>query len=283
MNILITGSTGFIGIHLKQKLLNIKNYSIFELNRNRADIALKEIQLKKIDHVIHLAAKSFVPESWKNPYLFYRTNVLGAVNVLEFCRKNKCDLTALSSYIYGKPKYLPINEKHPMRPFNPYSHSKILSEKLYNYYRENFNLRINILRPFNIYGPGQKDIFVIPKIIKQLLDKKFKHIELYDSKPKRDYLYIDDLIDAIVKTIKKNNNSTYNVGYGTSISVEDIAKIIIKSAGIQKEIVENSAKRKNEIMDVVADITKIKEELSWYPKIDFQTGIEKCIKAYKKN
>ena len=117
-----------------------------------------------IDHVIHLAAKSFVPESWDNPYIYYRTNVLGAANVLEYCRKTECDLTALSSYIYGKPTHLPISEKHPIRPYNPYSHSKILSEELYNYYRKSFKLKINILRPFNIYGPGQKDTFVIPKI-----------------------------------------------------------------------------------------------------------------------
>ena len=224
MNILITGSSGFIGKHLKQKLLKRQNFSIFELNKDSGDIALKKIKFKKIDHVIHLAAKTFVPDSWENPYSFYRTNVLGAANVLEFCRKKECDLTVLSSYIYGKPMYLPINEEHPIRPYNPYSHSKILSEELYEYYRKTFNLRINILRPFNIYGPGQNDVFIIPKIIKQVLDEKFKSVELLDLKPKRDYLYIDDLIEAIIKTIQKNSNSTYNVGSGASISVKNIAK-----------------------------------------------------------
>jgi nucleoside-diphosphate-sugar epimerase len=282
MNILVTGSSGFIGKHLKQKLLKDKNNSVFELNSDRGDIAIKEIKYKKIDHVIHLAAKSFVPESWENPYLFYRTNVLGAANVLEFCCKTECDLTALSSYIYGKPIYLPISEEHPIRPYNPYSHSKILSEELYEYYRKNFNLRINILRPFNIYGPGQKDIFIIPKIIKQVLDKKYKTLELLDLKPKRDYLYIDDLIEAIIKTIKRNNNSTYNVGCGSSISVKNIVKIIMKTAGINKEIIESGITRPNEIMDVVADIRKIKNELNWHPKIKFEKGIEKCIKFHKK-
>ena len=116
MNILITGSDGFIGRHLKQKLLENKNYSVFELKSEKKDIAVEEIKLKNIDHVIHLAAKSFVPESWVNPYPFYRTNVLGAANVLEYCRKTGCNLTALSSYIYGEPIYLPISEEHPIRP-----------------------------------------------------------------------------------------------------------------------------------------------------------------------
>ena len=122
----------------------------------------------------------------------------------------------------------------------PYDHSKILSEELYKYYRKNFNVRINILRPFNIYGPGQKDTFIIPKIIKQVLDKKFNNLELFDLKPRRDYLYIDDLIDAMIKTIKKNNNSTYNVGSGLSISVKNIANIIMEIAGINKKIIEIS-------------------------------------------
>lgn len=282
MNILITGSDGFIGKHLKQKLLENKNYSVFGLNRNKKDIAVDEIKLKNIDHVIHLAAKSFVPKSWVNPYPFYRTNVLGAANVLEYCRKAECDLTVLSSYIYGKPIHLPINEEHPIRPHNPYSHSKILSEELYKYYRTNFNLTINILRPFNIYGPEQKDTFIISKIIKQVLDKKFSNLELFDLKPRRDFLYVDDLIDAIIKTLKKNNNSTYNVGSGSSISVKNIANIVMKIAGINKEIIETGDTRPNEIMDVVADIRKIKCELNWYPKINFEKGIEKCIEFHKR-
>ena len=282
MNILVTGSSGFIGKHLIKELLKDKNNSVFELNSDWGDIAIKEIKLKKIDHVIHLAAKSFVPESWEDPYPFYRTNVLGAANVLEFCRKNECDLTALSSYIYGKPIYLPINEKHPIRPYNPYSHSKILSEEIYEYYRKNFNLIINILRPFNIYGPGQKDVFIIPKIIKQVLDKKIETLELLDLKPKRDYLYIDDFIEAIIKTIKKNNNSTYNVGYGSSISIKNIVEIIMETAGINKQIIETGITRPNEIMDVVADIKKIKNELNWHPKIKFKNGIEKCLNSHKK-
>lgn len=283
MNILITGSTGFIGRHLKQKLLKNKNYSVFELNTDWGDIALKKINFKKINHVIHLAAKSFVPDSWENPYLFYRTNVLGTTNVLEFCRKNECDLTALSSYIYGKPMYLPVNERHPIDPYNPYTHSKILSEELYSYYRNNFKLRINILRPFNIYGPCQNDKFVIPKIIRQVLDRKLKSVELLDLKPKRDYLYIDDLIEAIVKTMQKNDNSTYNVGSGTSISVKNIVKIIMKATGINKEINEIGTTRPHEIMDVVADNRKIKNELNWNPKIKFEKGITKCINFYKKS
>jgi nucleoside-diphosphate-sugar epimerase len=282
MNILITGSNGFIGKHLKKKLLESDNHFLFELNSDRGDIALKEIKYKKIDHVIHLAAKSFVPESWNNPYLFYKTNVLGAANVLEFCRKAECDLTALSSYIYGKPIYLPINEDHPKNPYNPYSHSKILSEGLYEFYRNNFNLKINILRPFNVYGPGQKNIFIIPKIIKQILNKNFQTVVLDDLKPKRDYLYIDDLIDAIIKTIRINSNSTYNVGFGSSISVKDTVKIIMETSGINKEIVESGKSRPNEIMDVVADIRKIKKELNWHPKIEFKEGIEKCLRFHKR-
>ena len=131
--ILITGSNGFIGTQLK-KHLNQDQYTIFEFNEEDGDIvqadSLSRFDDHKIDHIIHLAGKTFVPESWENPYRFYTVNVIGTMNVLEFCRKYNISLTFISTYLYGNPKLLPINENSEISPNNPYAHSKYLAEQL---------------------------------------------------------------------------------------------------------------------------------------------------------
>jgi len=156
--ILITGSGGFIGKALVKRLSGME-YAVTGFDLADGDIAeegaLTHLEKEDIFYVFHLAGKTFVPESWSNPFLFYRTNVLGTANVLEFCRKTGAGLTYVSSYLYGKPEYLPVDEKHPVKAYNPYSHSKLVAEELCRYYREQFPLGISILRPFNVYGPGQ--------------------------------------------------------------------------------------------------------------------------------
>ncbi|HSN49645.1 MAG TPA: SDR family oxidoreductase, partial [Bacteroidales bacterium] len=170
MEILVTGSEGFIGKALIARLL-ASGHTVTGFDAPEGDIAEKGIldNLKDtgIGYVFHLAAKTFVPESWNNPFDFYRVNLLGTTNVLEFCRATGAGLSYISSYLYGTPGYLPVDEKHPLKAHNPYSHSKIVAEETCRYYRDQFKIPVTIFRPFNIYGPGQDQRFLIPKIIAQ--------------------------------------------------------------------------------------------------------------------
>ncbi|MBI2966745.1 MAG: GDP-mannose 4,6-dehydratase [Bacteroidetes bacterium] len=277
--IVITGSDGFIGRVLTSKLIE-KGYAITEFNLNHGDITKTNLDFPGIDHIFHLAGKTFIPESWVNPVPFFEVNALGTLRILEFCRKQNVSLTYISAYVYGIPRYLPVNEDHPVSPFNPYTHSKIVAEELCEFYRKNHKMKIAVIRPFNIYGPGQSDFFLIPLIIGQLLDKSKKFIELQDLSPKRDYLYIDDLIDALVLLFEKNKFDTYNIGSGISYSVKEIADCIFKQAGISKKIITANNIRKNEIPDVVADITKINRDTGWKPKISFEEGIRRILHRY---
>ena len=195
------------------------------------------------------------------------------------CRKNNCNMTFISSYVYGEPEYLPIDEKHHLKSYNPYTQSKIIAEEICDFYRKNYRFKITVLRPFNVYGPGQKEVFLIPEIIKQLISSEKGIIEVDDLGPKRDYIYIDDLIDALILSINSEDD-IYNIGSGYSISVEEIIKIAIKKSGIEKKYHSRNIKRKNEIYDVVADISKIKNKLHWSLKTPFEKGIENCINYY---
>ncbi|MEO5358390.1 MAG: NAD(P)-dependent oxidoreductase [Nitrospirae bacterium YQR-1] len=277
-NILVTGSSGFIGKRLTARLLS-EGYELSVFNRNCGDISSKDIiKFEHIEHVLHLAAKTFVPESWKEPYGFYNTNVMGTHNVLEFCRKHGCSMTFVSSYIYGIPKELPVNEQHPVNPGNPYSHSKYMAEELCRFYADNFKIKVTIIRPFNIYGPGQNDSFLIPAIIKQAVDTSTGTIEVMDLPPRRDFLYVEDFVDALMLTINNNTSSVYNVGAGYSLSVAEVIRTILKTLNTDKKIVSTNVTRENEINDVVADIAKIQNELNWAPRYSFDEGIAETIK-----
>jgi nucleoside-diphosphate-sugar epimerase len=279
--ILITGSSGFIGQNLKDLLLK-NNYSVVEFNSAQGDIASTPLKYSGIDHVIHLAGKSFVPDSWKNPDEFMRVNAEGTRNVLEFCRTNNIPLMFMSSYVYGIPERLPIDESHPVHPSNPYAESKYAAEKICMEYSAKYNLLVTILRPFNIFGLNQPDHFLISKIIKQALDTSSKKIELFDLSPRRDYIYMDDLTRAILLLLQKKSTGIFNIGSGYSMNVKEIADIIMTKAGIKKEIISSGDTRPNEIPDVVADISKITKETGWLPKTTFEDGISKIIASKKR-
>lgn len=280
MNILVTGAGGFIGGHLVPELQK-SGHSVVEFRRIDGDIALAEFKFKNVQHVFHLAAETFVPESWKRPSDFYRVNVMGTVAVLEYCRLHNCSMTFLSSYVYGSPLTIPINEAHPVKPNSPYNQSKLLAEDICRFYAEKFNVVTTVLRPFNTYGPGQKNIYLVPHIIKQAIDDKSESIRVMDLAPRRDYVFIDDLVDAMVKTIGHGTFSIYNVGSGVSCSVEDIIKTVLRLLHSDKKYLSEDVRRKDEVMDTVADIRKIRNELNWEPKCSIEEGLKKTIDSMR--
>jgi nucleoside-diphosphate-sugar epimerase len=278
--ILITGSNGFIGKRLKEKLIAL-NYNIIELNSKDGDITnidiVRKLDFRNISHVFHLAAKTFVPDSWIKPHEFYKVNSYGTVNIIETCKEYNISLTFVSSYIYGEPDSLPISENAHIKPNNPYAHSKFMAEQFCEFYAKEFNLNVTVLRPFNVYGIGQDNRFLIPHIIHQAI--RNASIEVKDLAPKRDYVFLDDLIQALVLTIdNKRGYSVYNIGSGYSISVKEVIDIVQKVLNINKPVITEDKVRKNEISDVFADIRKANNELNWFPRYSFVDGINEIIK-----
>jgi nucleoside-diphosphate-sugar epimerase len=280
-SILVTGATGFVGTHLVQALRQ-RGDSVVAHSTRHGNLAREEPKAIGIRHVYHLAARTYVPDSWKDPRSFYEANVLGALNVLEFCRKHGCSLTLMSSYVYGRPERLPLSEDHPLRAFNPYAHSKILSEEMARFYEAAYNVRVNIVRPFNIYGPMQSGQFLIPTLISQALSKDRDAIIVQDADPKRDYIFVADLIDLLLLLDDSRNPGVYNAGSGVSTSVQELAEEILRLTRIQKRILSRDCRRPDEILNTVADITRARDILNWRPKISLQEGLLRTI-AYMRS
>lgn len=277
LKILITGSTGFIGKFLTVQLKK-DGYDIFEFNQYSTDIADIEAWkfIPKVDLVIHTAALTSVPDSWTNSYKYFKTNLLGTICVLEYCKNFNTRLIFLSSYLYENKENLPTSEDSNLKCYNLYALSKKNAEEVCEFYSNNFNLSITILRPFNIYGPGQKENFLIPHIINQICTKK--EIKVKDLKPKRDYIYIYDLINLIRKIINYDNKfNIINAGSGISYSVLEIINIIQNVMGTNLNIITTDENRKSEIFDTVADITKANLFYNWFPEWTFKEGITDII------
>lgn len=279
MKIAVTGGSGFIGSNLVNKL-NKLGIEILRLDvSNGIDITDwdKIENIGKFDVLFHLAAKSFVPESYKNPKDYFHSNIIGTLNVLELCRKYSARVIFTSSYIYGYPEYLPIDEKHPVRGFNPYSQSKIIGEKLCEGYNRDFGVPVIIIRPFNVYGAGQNSNFLIPLMIKQVKDGG---IFLKTSKPRRDFVHVDDVVEAYIKCMEYNDSSfeIFNLGCGISYSVKEIVEMAVKNINHEVSVSFTEELRENEIMNTVADISKAINILGWKPKISLDNGITRLMK-----
>jgi len=279
--IVVTGSSGFVGLNLVKRLKKF-DYQIIELDyTNNIDLtSWKEVnRIRKIDLIIHLAASVYIPDSYISPREFYYNNMVSTLNMLELCRRENSKIIYVSSYVYGKPQYLPIDEKHPVSSLNPYSRSKVISEQLCVGYNRDFGVPTIIFRPFNIYGPKQNDNFLIPLIQKQIKEKGI--IQLKDPRPKRDFIHIDDVVSAYCKSIEyildlKNNLDfeIFNLGSGISYSVKEVAELLVSKTGKNIPINFSEDQRKGEVLDTVANITKLSNRLNWEPQIEFKQGIK---------
>lgn len=271
--ILVTGSNGFIGSKLVQQLIQL-GHDVIELNRTKGDISDKQTwdRLPPVNIVIHLAALTFVPDSWTHPTAFMQTNLQGTICALEYCRKYDAKLVFMSSYMYGNPELLPIPESAKLVAFNPYALSKKMAEEACYFYADYFNVKITILRPFNVYGPDQKGEFLIPSIIRQALDGKA--IEVKVLEPKRDYIYINDVINCIIKAMYVSENlAVFNVGTGKSYSVAELISIIQEIMHINLPVHASGEHRPDEVMDTRADISKASQLMGWFPEFSLYQGI----------
>lgn len=280
MKILVTGYSGFIGSYLTDRLASSNHELILCDLTNGIDIADWEAvkDFRKMDLIIHLANLSFVPASFADPRKFYYVNYLSTLNMLELCRLNNARLIFFSSYTYGTPEYLPIDERHPVKAYNPYAQTKLICESLCEGYHRDFQIPITIFRPFNIYGTGQNPDFLIPTLVNQARTGK---ITIKDDRPKRDYIHVLDIVRAVLTTINKEITKpgldVYNLGSGKSYSVKEVIDIIRRIFDKPIEYRCTGETRPNEVMNTVADISKIKKELGWEPEISLKEGLEMMI------
>lgn len=271
--VLVTGADGFLGRHLVQALMH-DGYEVHQITRHDGDITRISFPQMDVSHVFHLAALTSVPNSWVNSLDYYRVNILGTANVLEYCAKSRTPLTFLSTYVYGQPVHNPIDENHPVNPNSPYALSKVMCEEVCAFYHKCFGVPVTIFRPFNIYGFGQNQTFLIPTIINQLLDNDVMKVALRDLTPSRDYIYVDDVIRALMLSIDGNTViRTYNIASGCSYTVKEVYDIIQEVCGIHKPLINTDKKRHNEVELIVGSTDLIFNQLNFQPLTSFRLGI----------
>jgi UDP-glucose 4-epimerase len=298
MRIFITGGTGFIGIHLCKKLLELNhNITIYDnfsnsLQENFTSKIKQKVTLisgdildnsklvtsmKNHDVVIHLAAQISVSESIKNPKLTFDVNVDGTQNVLNACLQNditKIIATSTAAVYQNTSTKTILNETSPVEPLSPYGISKLQMEKKIIDFASIHKIPAIILRLFNVYGIGQSLEYagVITKF-KENIQNNSPLIIFGDGSAIRDFVHVNDVVDSIILSISHSKNFICNIANGTSTSIFDLAKIMISLSHKDTKILYNPS-RSGEIMFSIADISKAKETLKFNPKISLKSGLE---------
>ena len=300
MKVLVTGGAGFIGSHLVDEALeegydvvtidNLNNGKLENLNKDakfyKVDIVdIDNLSLvfekEKPDYVIHLAAQISLRESLKNPIYDAEQNILGSINILECCRKInvKKVVYASSAAVYGFPKYLPVDEKHPINPFSPYGVSKHTVEHYLQYYHENFEIDYIILRYSNVYGERQDPLGEagVIAIFIDKLKKGERPIIFGDGEQTRDFIYAKDVVEANLLALEKETeNKVFNISTNIETSVNELFKKI-------KEIMNSNInptyeKPIKEVRNIRLDNSLAEKELNWKPKVELNEGLKKIAK-----
>lgn len=303
-NILVTGGAGFIGSWTVELLVK-KGYRVVVLDNFstgsmenlarvidkikvvkgdiRNHVLLDEIIRRyEIDSIIHLAALVSVEEAARNPGEAVRVNVNGTHNVLEAARRHGLEriVYASSAAVYGDPKYLPIDEDHPLNPKNVYGATKLGGEALVNAYHENYGLSTISLRYFNVYGPRMKPgpyAGVILKFIQRIKEGK-PPIIYGDGKQTRDFIYVEDVARANMAALETTATGPYNIGTGTETTINQLAKTIAELMGRTDLKPIHAKPRPGDIKRSAAKTEKAIKDLRWKPIIDLINGLKLMLK-----
>ena len=274
---LVTGASGFVGRHLCAALEKQGTAVVQVTSRTGFDDVDGVAGFAGVEHVFHVAARTGVPAAWLDPVGFLEANTLGTIRILDRCRQQGCGVTFLSAYVYGAPRSLPIAETHPVDANNPYALSKHLAEQACLFFARVFGVKAVVLRLFNVYGPGQDERFLIPFIASQLLDPASSLIEVADLYPRRDYVFIDDVVDAILRSPSAPIGSVLNVGSGDDHSVEDVIRRMSAVARLWKPYVGRADRRPNEIDVTRADVSAIASATGWRPTTTIDEGLARVV------
>jgi NAD dependent epimerase/dehydratase len=300
----VTGSAGFIGSHLAERLIqegaevtaltryNSSNSAGFldqfeDSVRDQIKVVAGDVTdcqlvtdlVSTADVVFHLAALISVPYSYEVPRMFYEVNTGGTLNVLEAAREadNVRVIHTSSSEVYGTPEVVPITESHPLRAQSPYAASKIAADKFVESFFHSFGSRVTTVRPFNTYGPRQSTRAIIPTVLSQAIGGGGT-IRVGSLWPRRDMTYVSDTVDGFVKAAQRDESigETIQLGTGDDVSIAEIIEEACAALGVGPEIVSESQRQRpeaSEVVRLISDNSRAKEVLGWTPQVDLKTGL----------
>ena len=304
MKYVVTGGAGFIGSHLIEKLVkqgdvvtvldnlntgkieNLKSVSkkINFVQNDIRDFEVLRSLMENVDGVFHQAAMASVQDSFRIPEKFHDVNVNGTENIFKIAKEFGIKVVyASSSSVYGDTSILPTTESDEKRPINPYAKTKLEKDKLAEQYAKN-GLKVIGLRYFNVFGPRQsKEYAGVIKLFLERIQQGLPPLVNGDGLQIRDFVYVDDAVNANILSMESDIDfEFFNIGTGTTISILDLANIIIKFSGLKIKPIHRSA-LPGDVRATQADITKVKTMLKWRPTTSIQDWLKSAVLDVKNN
>ena len=309
--VLVTGAGGFIGSRLCERLVEIgaevrvlvrytsdgdagwldRSPVRGEIDVRRGDLADRDSVFDAVrdrEIVFHLGALIAIPYSYLAPESYVRTNILGTLNVLQTVRELGVArlIHTSTSEVYGSAQFVPMTEAHPLVGQSPYSASKIAADKLAESYHRSFGTPVVTLRPFNTFGPRQSARAVIPAIAVQLLAGR--PVRLGDTRPTRDFVFVDDTVDAFLRAaaLPGIEGLTVHTGGGREIAIGDLPAMIAAAAGLPVEVEADPQRMRpaaSEVERLHADASLAKERLGWTPSVSVEEGLARTVAFIRDN
>jgi len=312
--VLITGGLGFIGSNLARKLLeleskvtvvdslipeyggNLRNLHDIQdkITVNLSDVrdvsAINDL-IKGHDYLFNLAGQTSHLDSMHDPITDLDINAKAQLSILEACRKYNQDIRivfASTRQIYGKPNYLPVDEKHPRHPVDVNGINKIAGEQYHILYQEVYGIASSVLRLTNTYGPRMRISDARQTFlgiwIRNLLEGQ--PIQVFgDGKQRRDYNYVEDVLDALILAATEENaiGQVYNLGASDPLSLEETAKIMChKIEGSDYQMIPFPEDRKAiDVGDFICDYSAFRKQFGWEPKVSFEDGIQRSLEYFR--
>jgi len=313
MKILLTGVAGFIGWRTAQRLLekghtvvgidNLNDYYDPRVKRWRLQTLLgkenfrfHEVDIENyravrlifevygdFDAVMNLAARAGVRYSIKNPHVYFTTNAIGTLNLLELCKDfgvKKFLLASTSSLYAGQP--MPFREDLPVNtPISPYAASKKSAEVTCYTYHYLYGIDVSVVRYFTVYGPAGRPDMSIFRFVYKIM--KGEPVEIYgDGTQSRDFTYVDDIAEGTIKALKPLGYEIINLGGNNPHSLKEVLELIEKYLGKKAEVVYKDF-HKADLKATWADISKAQKLLGWSPKVPLEEGIKRTVEWFKQN
>lgn len=301
MKIIVTGGAGFIGSNIVDELIKLDHDVVIVDNFVRGkkenvnskakvyDMDIRDKDLWKVfdverpDIVYHHAAQIKVPYSIEHPMDDVDINLIGSVNILECCRKYnvKKVIYPSSAAIFGQPKYLPIDEKHPLNMLSGYGVTKHTVEHYLYLYHELYGINYTVFRYANVYGPRQDasgEGGVIAIFCDSLISNKEQYI-FGDGNQTRDFVYVKDIVRANILALNNLDNDIYNVATNKEVSINQVLSLISKELNV-KLSTKYCEERVGDIKNSFMTYEKINKISNWEPKYSIKDGIKETVQYY---
>lgn len=290
--VIVTGASGFIGHNMVRRLSGMGAETLV-IDRNQPAEHFPSVDFEwadlrhlnkeyEADFLIHLAAVTNAGYAEKYPMETYETNVLGTVNLMNHVKISKRILFPSTALIY-KASTDPISEDDELDQESTYAQSKTFGEQILKFHSKRQEVDHTVVRFFNVFGPGQQSMYIIPQVLRQILEEN--KVVVRNGAVMRDMLFVDDCIDAVLKlaVTPQAANDVFNIGSGEIVSISDIAHQAIEASG--RENVEYTDLEQNidySPTAIMADIMKVSSTIDWRPRVSLTEGLRRMWDSYSK-